>query len=98
MVKCAIHNGFCETHLRELNDNGHCPVGEEFAPQLPAPQVATGPCPCCAWHTIRGVCGACGYQVKQPFPGMCEVCGERAAETGDFICMECISRMLVDME
>jgi|WetSurSiteA1Bulk_404760.scaffolds.fasta_scaffold162178_1 hypothetical protein len=42
------------------------------------------------------------YQVYPEEPAtetqMCEVCGERKAEKGDFICMECISRMLVDMD
>ena len=39
-------------------------------------------------------------EVKQPVcpNSMCERCGERIAEPGDFICMECISRMLIDME
>lgn len=34
----------------------------------------------------------------QPFPGMCERCGQHPAEPNDFICMECISLMLMDME
>jgi len=66
-------------------------------------------CPCCSWHLINGVCGACGQVVEtkefashSPAPqcgkSMCEVCGTQAAESGDFICMECISRMLLDME
>lgn len=32
------------------------------------------------------------------FPGMCESCGRNPAVSGDFICMECASKMLVDME
>jgi hypothetical protein len=29
---------------------------------------------------------------------MCEVCGEREAEEGDFTCMECYSRLLVEQD
>jgi hypothetical protein len=32
------------------------------------------------------------------FNGMCECCLSNVAEEGDFLCMDCISRMLVDME
>ena len=35
---------------------------------------------------------------EEVFPGMCERCGEHPAEKGDFICMECISLMMLDME
>jgi hypothetical protein len=32
------------------------------------------------------------------FGGMCERCERNVAEKGDFLCMECISEMLIDME
>lgn len=94
---CAYHGG------------GDCTCGRgNPEPLIPycsitgADMTPKGPdmnsCPCCGWHLINGECNACGQKVTQPFPGMCEVCGERAAEKGDFICMECISRMLIDME
>jgi hypothetical protein len=38
---------------------------------------------------------------SKPFsasPSMCELCGERLAIDDDFLCMECISRELLEME
>lgn len=35
---------------------------------------------------------------EEPKVMMCDRCGEHPAEPNDFICMECISLMLMDME
>ena len=56
-----------------------------------ARDMAEGHCPVGEEFASHSPAPQCGKS-------MCEVCGTQAAESGDFICMECISRMLLDME
>ena len=110
--KCRVWHGFCEEHMLECNEVGKCPregsavaapnsvpaaptQGPAVEPLLPAVHSVNA-----AAHSAQLPCLAVAAQEEQADlrGGMCEVCGERVAEPDDFVCMECISRMLVDME